>query len=113
MQREILELRRLHAQSLRPNSPRGDFSPVPKQAEFSSPVPMSSIEPYRAPHEPRLQPISPAPQDVAEANTYVPTRSDVMFGAQSIGNVSLSGDRVAHLFSLYALPLYLCSANTN
>ncbi|RDW71554.1 hypothetical protein BP6252_08117 [Coleophoma cylindrospora] len=105
MQREIVELRRLHANSLRQGSPQqGNFSPIPKQAEqYSPPLHMSGIEPHRASSEARLRPITPAVQDIEPAtNAFMPpTADEETFDTQFIGNVTLSGDRIAHLFHLY------------
>ncbi|KAL3422990.1 Zn(II)2Cys6 transcriptional activator [Phlyctema vagabunda] len=102
MQREIVELRRLHASSLKQDTTRGSFSPVPKQAEhYSPPLQMSGVEQYKPPNQPTLRPITPAPQDIEPANSLEPSTTDEMFGSQFIGSVTLSGDRIAHLFYLF------------
>lgn len=63
---------------------------------------MSGIEPYQASSEVRLRPITPAVQDIEPATNAImpPTTNEGTFDTQFIGNVTLSGDRIAHLFHL-------------
>ena len=100
-----MELRRLHANSMRMGTP-SPGSKVMNDFSLSQRL-NNNVEEYRIPQETLLQPIQPLPLPPPPIfdpiSTRVPNSNGNLFEPQTIGDVSLSADRIAHLFSLYVI----------